>query len=170
MTIEQAIQKLINRNQQLVNKNGVTPYTRESEDIINTILAFYHISNDVLLDQRKIPIVDFKNNTINYLLSFLPIPKWIVKIPIPYRPLIRDVCKSGFMNQITEFNLPREIDRIEKEIKFIIAQYEFLETLPADLQQEFIESTSLIDYISFRKEDIPTIIRLQAIGNLYSKL
>jgi len=42
MTPTDAIQRLIDRNQALVNKSGVSVYTRESDDIINALLDYMH--------------------------------------------------------------------------------------------------------------------------------
>ena len=45
MTHIEAIQRLINRNEGFVRKNGVTPYSEESDVIINALLSYVH-SND----------------------------------------------------------------------------------------------------------------------------
>lgn len=42
MTTETAIQRLIQRNRNFVSKHGTSPYSRETDEIINALLQFYH--------------------------------------------------------------------------------------------------------------------------------
>lgn len=52
MTVEQAINKLIGRNKSLVQKNGVSDYTRETDKIINVLLDYYHCQEKEKKDLR----------------------------------------------------------------------------------------------------------------------
>ena len=52
MKIEQAIQKLIARNKNFVAKNGISDYSRETDEIINAILKLYH-KHKALQDRVK---------------------------------------------------------------------------------------------------------------------
>lgn len=49
MDHKQAIKKLIDRNKALVNKNGVSQYTTESDSIINALLSYVHDTDKKLL-------------------------------------------------------------------------------------------------------------------------
>lgn len=42
MTTETAIQRLIQRNRNFVSKHGTSSYSRETDEIINALLQFYH--------------------------------------------------------------------------------------------------------------------------------
>lgn len=190
MTIEQAIQKLINRNQQLVNRNGITPYTRESEDIINTILAFYHISNDILINQRKMPITTIINNTSNYLINLFDVfPKnsiitpepsleftmhFICTSPAPYRNLITYMFKNGYLDNYRAVMLDLHIKWIESEIDYILDMRKLIKELPEDLdwniKKTVYKATGTDSFIPFDDKDIPSIIRIQEIGKIYNQL
>lgn len=187
MTIEHAIQKLINRNQQLVNKNGVTTYTRESEDIINTILAFYHTSNDVLLNERKVPAVSNCNNTAKYIMNMfdvfdknsiiVPEPSleftlhFIFNAPVPYRELITYMVKNGHMDNYRAVLLNMQIRWIESEIDYVLSITKLIQDFSdSDIRSKLYSSTGVHSFLLFNNEDIPTVIRMKEIYKIYSQL
>lgn len=67
-----AINKLKERNQKLVNKNGITPYTRDTDIIINNLVKYYnHKENDTsykdLFEKARILAMLFGCNIDEYI-------------------------------------------------------------------------------------------------------
>lgn len=167
MKIEQAIQKLIARNKNFVAKNGISDYSRETDEIINAILKLYH--NQKMLQSK----IDFNNK----LFSLFEINDKDYNLPDIY---------LDFINQIKyDIAYPNQLDHIISRFKSIDnaikTSYEqalfFLELIKntdnkilAQYLKEELQKNDTYKYISAPYESILEILRGKYLHNLYTEL
>jgi predicted protein tyrosine phosphatase len=147
MTHVQAIQKLIARNIGLVNKSGPTDYTRETDAIINVLLAYIHTNESQLLQAETIE----QNRELCFMLF---------DIPDEFKTMDNDFIERYIKYQVIpelHFSCGGTADNFELNALKIIRHYNFaVKQIEAELEQFNIMKPLLMENFILYKDINPT--------------
>lgn len=173
MTPEHAIKRLIERNQNIVDKSGQSDYTRESDAIINALLAFYHETKETIqstsfrLTKAEILLkLMGVNNMMNIDLEFL-------ERYLNYDTILTGIqyyfIKSG-QKELSDCELDIETiwnawKNYEKELTFQFDIYQILKSIHNDSIKELFPNLSELIKKELTEEQVIREIKKQIIYN-----
>ena len=142
MTHVQAIQKLIARNIALVKKSGPTDYTRETDAIINALLAYIHNKDSQLLQAETVE----RNRELCFMLF---------DIPDEFKTMDNDFIERYIKYEVIpelHFSTGGTADNFELNAQSIIRNYNFAVSLIKDELENFslIKPFLLEDFSTFK--------------------
>lgn len=154
MKIEDAINKLITRNRNFVEKNGISDYSMMSDDIINAILKLYH-QHQTLKDRIK---------HIDHIFRLYEIDENDYQIPNIYLEFLNDY-KHKIISPLMLEHLIIRFKSIDNAIKSYYKEILFLRELinnnknpeVVDYAKKQIVKNELYQY---QNNDLDTILKI----------